>query len=239
MDSTTSTIMEYEISQLNKKVNKLEATIKRLEKENSLLSNKIINLEDIILKISSQLNINFQSSSFALKNEIKSSANEETWMYYIPADKKIKNDAIKKKLNFDAEDLTFIEVQADWKNDKDMLGRVLKNFESFNEFAKDFQSMSLENLIEVFEQIFEIALMSDIIIVIRSIPSSKDKKKANESIIASIGKIAGIMYKSFSKLSGTNESIGKMALVLESVDDLNIINTSNGDSRILLSVEKL
>lgn len=238
MDSTTSSIMEYEIAKLNKKVNKLENTIKKLQKENSMLASKVTNLEDVIIKLTSQFNINFQSPA-NFKNEFKSSLSEETWLYSIPFDKKISNDTIKKKLKIeDLEDLTFIEIKADWSNEAEMISGLLKHFENFTEFSKDFQSMNLNNLIGVFQQILEIALMSDLIIVIRNIPSNKDKKK-HEIIISSIAKVAGIMYNCFEKVSGSNDTFGKMALVLESHEDLNVVNITNNDSRILLSVEKL
>lgn len=246
MDSTTTSIMEYEIAKLNKKVNKLESTIKRLQKENSILTSKVTNLEDIILKISSQMNINFQSSTSFAENDNnshlpnKSSAIEETWLYYIPLDQKCDKEIIKKKLDIDEaeNDLTFIELKADWTNDIDMISRLLKHFESFKEFINDFQSMSLDNLIEIFGQIFEISLMSDVIVVIRNIPTSKEKKK-HELILASIAKMAGLMYKSYSTVLSTNETVGRMALVLESKEELGVINVNKDESRILLSVEKL
>ena len=47
------------------------------------------------------------------------------------------------------------------------------------------------------------------------------------------------MFKTFSKQISNSEKIGRMALILEVEEEMNIINIVKNDSRVLLSVEKL
>ena len=80
--------------------------------------------------------------------------------------------------------------------------------------------------------------MGDTVFVLRGIPSSKNKKNY-ERVVDSIGTLAGVMFKNFSKQIANGENVGRMALILEVEEEMNIINIVKNDSRVLLSVEKL
>ena len=47
------------------------------------------------------------------------------------------------------------------------------------------------------------------------------------------------MSKDFNKQMNFGENVGRMALILETEEEMNIINIVKNDSRVLLSVEKL
>ena len=115
---------------------------------------------------------------------------------------------------------------------------LLNSFQTFSEFTKDFQNLPLSQLIECFEEIFEVSIMGDTVVVLRGIPSSKNKKNY-EKVVDSIGTLAGVMSKDFNKQMNLGENVGRMALILETEEEMNIINIVKNDSRVLLSVEKL
>lgn len=241
MDITTTTLFEYEINKLNKKVSKLENIIQRMTTENKLLKGKVSTLESVLSKVCNKLDLKMpQIQESKISSQINKNLNtiEETWLYYIPTKLNLTKEKIIFSLKFSEADLTYIDIKANWKTESEMLVSILENFSSFSEFSSDFKEFPLQQLIECFEEIFEVAILSDIILVIRSIPSTKNKK-IYDKLIDYIGSLAGVMFKTFSKQISNSEKIGRMALILEVEEEMNIINIVKNDSRVLLSVEKL
>lgn len=241
MDITTTTLFEYEINKLNKKVSKLENIIQRMTTENKLLKTKVSNLESLLLKVCNKLDLKIpQVQESKISSQINKNLNtiEETWLYYIPSKLNLTKEKIISSLKFSEVDLTYIDIKANWKTESEMFVSILENFSSFSEFSSDFKEFPLTQLIECFEEIFEVAILSDVILVIRSIPSTKNKK-IYDKLMDYIGSLAGIMFKTFSKQISKTEKIGEMALILEVEEEMNIINIVKNDSRVLLSVEKL
>ena len=241
MDITTTTLFEYEINKLNKKVSKLEKIIQRMTTENKLLKAKVSTLESVLSKVFNKLELKMpQIQESKISSQINKNLNtiEETWLYYIPTKLNLTKEKIIFSLKFSEADLTYIDIKANWKTESEMFVSILENFSSFSEFSRDFKEFPLQQLIECFEEIFEVAILSDIILVIRSIPSTKNKK-IYDKLIDYIGSLAGVMFKTFSKQISNSEKIGRMALILEVEEEMNIINIVKNDSRVLLSVEKL
>lgn len=243
MDTTTATLMEYEINKLSKKVLKMENTIKKLTNENASLKSKVNSLESILSSVCKKIDIKMpQLSSSNIDSLTSHSKNidtvEETWLYYIPTKLKISKEQIQKTLKITDEDFTYIDIKANWKSESEMFLSLLNSFQTFSEFNKDFQDLPLSQLIECFEEIFEVSIMGDTVVVLRGIPSSKNKKNY-EKIVDSIGTLAGVMSKDFNKQMNLGENVGRMALILEAEEEMNIINIVKNDSRVLLSVEKL
>lgn len=241
MDITTTTLFEYEINKLNKKVSKLENIIQRMTTENKFLKGKVSTLESVLSKVCNKLDLKMpQIQESKISSQINKNLNtiEETWLYYIPTKLNLTKEKIIFSLKFSEADLTYIDIKANWKTESEMLVSILENFSSFSEFSSDFKEFPLQQLIECFEEIFEVAILSDIILVIRSIPSTKNKK-IYDKLIDYIGSLAGVMFKTFSKQISNSEKIGRMALILEVEEEMNIINIVKNDSRVLLSVEKL
>ena len=241
MDITTTTLFEYEINKLNKKVSKLENIIQRMTTENKLLKAKVSTLESVLSKVCNKLELKMpQIQESKISSQINKNLNtiEETWLYYIPTKLNLTKEKIIFSLKFSEADLTYIDIKANWKTESEMFVSILENFSSFSEFSRDFKEFPLQQLIECFEEIFEVAILSDIILVIRSIPSTKNKK-IYDKLIDYIGSLAGVMFKTFSKQISNSEKIGRMALILEVEEEMNIINIVKNDSRVLLSVEKL
>lgn len=241
MDITTTTLFEYEINKLNKKVSKLENIIQRMTTENKLLKAKVSTLESVLSKVCNKLELKMpqiQESKISSQTNKNLNTIEETWLYYIPTKLNLTKEKIIFSLKFSEADLTYIDIKANWKTESEMFVSILENFSSFSEFSSDFKEFPLQQLIECFEEIFEVAILSDIILVIRSIPSTKNKK-IYDKLIDYIGSLAGVMFKTFSKQISNSEKIGRMALILEVEEEMNIINIVKNDSRVLLSVEKL
>ena len=59
-------------------------------------------------------------------------------------------------------------------------------------------------------------------------------------MLSNIATLAGIMYYSWEEVNSSNEdNTGKMALILESDEELQILNVHKKNSRLILSIEPL
>ena len=167
--------------------------------------------------------------------------NEETWLYYILSSQKLSTEKILSLLNIIDEDKTVLEISTnDFVNEYGLYIKLLEKFESFNEFNQDFQSMDTPQIKSYFEEIFEVTLMSDTIIIIRDIPSKKNNNY--DELMVVIASLIEKIYKIFNNVlqkENDAEGLGKMKMVLEAQEDINILNIVKNDSRFLLNIEKL
>ena len=166
---------------------------------------------------------------------------EETWLYYILSSPKISTDKILLFLNITDPDRTVLELNStDFIDESSFYIKLLEKFESFNEYKQDFQNMELNQVINYFEEIFEVTLMSDTIIIIRDVPIKKNINYDNFMIIIAtfIERIHRIFNNVLQK-EADSEGFGKMSLVLETQEDVNILNIVKNEQRYLLSIEKL
>jgi hypothetical protein len=166
---------------------------------------------------------------------------EETWLYYILSSQKLSTENILSMLNIVDEDKTILEISAnDFVNEFGLYNKLLEKFESFNEYDQDFKSMETPQVISYFEEIFEVTLMSDTVLIIRDIPSKKNPDY-NEliGIIASLIEKIHKIYNNVLKKEVDSEGLGKMKMVLETEEEINILNVVKNDSRFLMNVEKL
>lgn len=166
---------------------------------------------------------------------------EETWLYYILSSQQLTTEKILSLLNIDDPDKTVLEISAnDFVNEYSLYIKLLEKFESFNEYNQDFQSMDTPQIISYFEEIFEVTLMSDTIIIIREIPSKKNNNY--EELMAVIASLIEKIHKIFNNVlqkENDSEGLGKMRMILEAQEDINILNIVKNDSRFLLNIEKL
>ena len=166
---------------------------------------------------------------------------EETWLYCILSSQKLSTENILSMLNIVDEDKTILEISAnDFVNEFGLYNKLLEKFESFNEYDQDFKSMDTPQVISYFEEIFEVTLMSDTVLIIRDIPSKKNPDY-NEliGIIASLIEKIHKIYNNVLKKEVDSEGLGKMKMVLETEEEINILNVVKNDSRFLMNVEKL
>ena len=166
---------------------------------------------------------------------------EETWLYYILSSQNLPTEKILSLLNIIDPDKTVLEISAnDFVNEYGLYIKLLEKFESFNEFNQDFQSMDTPQVISYFEEIFEVTLMSDTVVIIRNIPSKKNSNY--DELIVIIASLIEKIHKIFNNVlqkESDSEGLGKMKMILETQEDLNILNVVKNDSRFLLSIEKL
>ena len=166
---------------------------------------------------------------------------EETWLYYILTSEKLLTDKILSLLNINDPDKTVLEISAnDFVNEYGLYIKLLEKFESFNEYNQDFQSMDTPQIINYFEEIFEVTLMSDTIIIIRDIPSKKNSNYDELMIV--VASLIERIHKIFNNVlqkENDSEGLGKMKMILEAQEDINILNIVKNDSRFLLNIEKL
>ncbi len=166
---------------------------------------------------------------------------EETWLYYILSSQNLTTEKILSLLNIIDPDKTVLEISAnDFVNEYGLYIKLLEKFESFNEFNQDFQSMDTPQVISYFEEIFEVTLMSDTVVIIRNIPSKKNSNY--DELIVIIASLIEKIHKIFNNVlqkESDSEGLGKMKMILETQEDLNILNVVRNDSRFLLSIEKL
>ena len=166
---------------------------------------------------------------------------EETWLFYILSSQNLSTENILSMLNIVDEDKTILEISAnDFVNEFGLYNKLLEKFESFNEYDQDFKSMETPQVISYFEEIFEVTLMSDTVLIIRDIPSKKNADY-NEliGIIASLIEKIHKIYNNVLKKEVDSEGLGKMKMVLETEEEINILNVVKNDSRFLMNVEKL
>ena len=166
---------------------------------------------------------------------------EETWLYYILSSLKLPTDKILDLLNINDPDKTVLEISAnDFINEYGLYIQLLEKFESFNEYNQDFQSMDTPQIISYFEEIFEVTLMSDTVIIIRDVPSKRNNNYDEIMVVIAsfIEKIHKIYINVIQK-ENDDEGLGKMKVILEAQEDINILNIVKNDNRFLLNIEKL
>ena len=127
-------------------------------------------------------------------------------------------------------------------NDYSLYVKLLAQFETFNEYNQDFQNMETPQVVNYFEEIFEVTLMSDTVIIIRNIPSKKSQNY--EEIMGIIAGLINRVQKIFNKViekenNDEDEGTGKMKMVLETQEDISILNIVKNESRFLMNIEKL
>jgi len=175
------------------------------------------------------------------KNTLNKEEKEDTWIYYILSSQNLTTKKIISLLNISDPNKTILEISAnDFVNEYSLYIKLLEKIETFNEYSYDFANMETPQIINYFEEIFEVTLMSDSIIIIRNLPSKKSSNydELMEIIIGLINRVKKIFDNTVEKDS-EEEGIGKMRLVLETKEDLNILNIVKNDSRFLLNIEKL
>ena len=175
------------------------------------------------------------------KNTLNKEEKEDTWIYYILSSQNLTTKKIISLLNISDPNKTILEISAnDFVNEYSLYIKLLEKIETFNEYSYDFANMETPQIINYFEEIFEVTLMSDSIIIIRNLPSKKSSNydELMEIIIGLINRVKKIFDNTVEKDS-EEEGIGKMRLVLETKEDLNILNIVKNDARFLLNIEKL
>jgi hypothetical protein len=131
------------------------------------------------------------SSNKLIKNITIKDEKEETWIFYILSSQKYTTEKILSFLNITDPNKTILEISAnDFVNEYSLYIKLLEKIETFNEYSYDFQSMETPQIINYFEEIFEVTLMSDTIIIIRDLPS---KKSSNYEEL--IGIIIGLINR--------------------------------------------
>ena len=100
--------------------------------------------------------------------------------------------------------------------------------------------METPQVISYFEEIFEVTLMSDTVIIIRNLPSKKNSNydELMGIIVGLINRVQKI-FDAVAEKENDEDGLGKMKMVLETQEDLNILNIVKNDSRFLLNIEKL
>ena len=178
-----------------------------------------------------------------VKNIINKEEKEETWIYYVLSIQKLSTEKILSLINITDPDKTILEISAnDFVNEYSLYIKLLEKFETFNEYTYDFQSMETPQIINYFEEIFEVTLMSDTVIIIRNIPSKKSSnyEELMGIIIGLINRVKKIFETVLEKdKENDEEGMGKIKMVLETQEDINILNIVKNDSRFLLNIEKL
>ena len=182
------------------------------------------------------------SSNKLIKNITIKDEKEETWIFYILSSQKYSTEKILSFLNITDPNKTILEISAnDFVNEYSLYIKLLEKIETFNEYSYDFQSMETPQIINYFEEIFEVTLMSDTIIIIRDLPSKKSSnyEELIGIIVGLINRVQKIFNSVQEKDNDEEGGMGKMKMVLETQEDLNILNVVKNNSRFLLNIEKL
>ena len=175
------------------------------------------------------------------KNILNKEEKEEAWIYYILSSQNLSTKKIISLLNISDPDKTILEISSnDFVNEYSLYIKLLEKIETFNEYSYDFANMETSQIINYFEEIFEVTLMSDSIIIIRNLPSKKSSNydELMEIIVGLINRVKKI-FDTVVEKDNEEEGIGKMRIVLETKEDFNILNIVKNDARFLLNIEKL
>jgi hypothetical protein len=238
---------------VNKRLGKQELEMKKLRKENSILKSRVNNLELFMQNLLFQLD---------LKNKINKdlfiSSNdevEESWLYWTKCGKT--KEEILKCLKIELENENnnnnnstnkenkpfFMELDSNefCLDEKKMISEILKIIQNYKKFSNnegDMKSMDLEQLNISLGNILNLLMINDTVIILRKIPGKNHKNY--EKMLSNIATLAGIMYYSWEEVNSSNEdNTGKMALILESDEELQILNVHKKNSRLILSIEPL
>ena len=229
---------EFLKEKLVKKLNKQELDLKKLRKENSILKSRVNNIESILQDLLYQLDLKNKINKNLI--QVVSDEIEESWLYWV--DKGLKKEEILKILKIsETEDKPhiFIELKVDeWLDEKKMISEILKNIQNFKKFPDDWITMDTEQLNCYLGNIFNSLMMNHTVIILRGIPSKNQKNY--EKVLSNVATLAGIMYYSWEELNSfADEVTGKMALLLESDEEMQILNVHKKNSRLILSIEPL
>jgi hypothetical protein len=230
---------EFFKDKINKRLNKQDLEIKKLRKENSILKSRVNNVEVFLQNLLYQLDLKNKIN----KDLILGAADEieESWLYFVKKGQSKEDIFRLLKLNSDKEkEKFFFELEANeiFIDEKKMICQILKSFQTQKKFPDDWQSMDKEQLNIYLGNIFNSLMMHDTIIYVRSIPNKTQKNY--ENILSNLATLAGIMYYSWEELNSFSEEVtGKMALILESDEELQILNVHKKNSRLILSIEPL
>ena len=175
------------------------------------------------------------------KNILNKDDKEETWIFYILSSQNLPTKKILSLLNISDPDKTVLEISSnDFVNEYSLYIKLLEKIETFNEYSYDFANMETPQVISYFEEIFEVTLMSDTVIIIRNLPSKKNSNydELMGIIVGLINRVQKI-FDAVAEKENDEDGLGKMKMVLETQEDLNILNIVKNDSRFLLNIEKL
>ena len=175
------------------------------------------------------------------KNILNKDDKEETWIFYILSSQNLPTKKILSLLNISDPDKTVLEISSnDFVNEYSLYIKLLEKIETFNEYSYDFTNMETPQVISYFEEIFEVTLMSDTVIIIRNLPSKKNSNydELMGIIVGLINRVQKI-FDAVAEKENDEDGLGKMKMVLETQEDLNILNIVKNDSRFLLNIEKL
>jgi len=225
---------------VNKRLSKQDLEMKKLRKENSILKSRINNLESFMQNLLFQLDLKNKINKdlfIASNDEV-----EESWLYWTKTGKskddicnnlKIDNNNSEKKVFFmemDSNDFCLDE--------KKMLNEILKFIQTYIKISDDWTAMDVEQLNIYLGNILNSLMVDDTVIVLRKIPGKNHKNY--EKMLSNIATLAGIMYYAWEEVNSLNEDhSGRIALILESDEELQILNVHKKNSRLNLNIEPL
>jgi hypothetical protein len=233
-------IDECDNDKLSCKIEKMSEQIKKLTKENETLKAKVNYLEHLMENLCSNLNIPTNFSKIILEEKVRTEAKseeiEETWLFWIKSG--ISLEKINQKLNFTKDNSFTVEVNVDdWNEEKNFYISLLSKFTKFKEFSDDWSNMNDKHLKHYLQSILSSTMVNDTAIILRNLPTKKMKRY--DEIVSNIAMLAGLLFNTWEELETAHEMIGRMALVLESEEKLEILNIVKDDARLILLVEPL
>ena len=239
---TARSLAEYEMTALRNKVNKMQTQINKLTSENTSLKAKVTTLETLIAHLYAQLNITMPCDNDGCSDVAFPFTLEQQWLYHITPLQKYNKDKVLTLLNLNestSTHISYIELHATWMNESEMYMNIIQHFEQFKEFTHSFTEMKPKHMNKLFKEIFQIVLLCDVVIVIKAIPSLQHNKQQHDNIINNISTLAGTMYTCYTKGKLNHEQLGTMAMILESEDDLTVLNVFTSNQELLVNIKPL
>jgi hypothetical protein len=124
-----------------------------------------------------------------------------------------------------------------------MLKNILSHFSIIHDFP-EYKNMSNKELKSTVKKILGELISLDLVFILRNLP--KKSSISYDLIMSNIATFSGIIYNTYEEMEDNDEALGKIslnkgkiALVLESDEDLQILNVVKNNTRMILFVEPL
>eukprot|EP00825_Cyclidium_porcatum_P031613 TRINITY_DN33502_c0_g1_i1.p1 TRINITY_DN33502_c0_g1~~TRINITY_DN33502_c0_g1_i1.p1 ORF type:complete len:210 (-),score=48.32 TRINITY_DN33502_c0_g1_i1:176-805(-) len=205
------------------KYGQLEEQVENLNEQIQKISDKNKEIEHVSKNIIKQ---------YQLQNQPKvDNDNEESWLFY--TQKNTSTEKISKQLNFSSNQIT-IELKCDeWSDEKSFWIDILQKLDNKWFQSKEILGKSLQNLKQLAMASIENSLHDELLIIVRNLP--KNEKQFQEVLPKLIG-LCDAVTTGWSQIDSTD---GKVAVVLESEQRIDVLNYEKDQIKVKLYVEAL
>eukprot|EP00357_Protocruzia_adherens_P013340 CAMPEP_0115028722 /NCGR_PEP_ID=MMETSP0216-20121206/36512_1 /TAXON_ID=223996 /ORGANISM="Protocruzia adherens, Strain Boccale" /LENGTH=251 /DNA_ID=CAMNT_0002405045 /DNA_START=21 /DNA_END=776 /DNA_ORIENTATION=+ len=210
-------ILDDQVEELTNTLTKLKTKLHTDEIEDLEIATPMINDRDTAISPEKKLN----------------DADDEPWLFYCKHGTPV--ETICRTL--DISDCTIVELDCtSWNNEKIMWTQLLEKFQ--HDYLKEEKIDKLSVLRSMAQMELSSACHGEFLLIIRNIPR---KSEAQFDVISPhLGTLAEFVTSAWTEIEQANaELLGRIALILESKEEMDKLEIDQADSRLILYVEQL